>query len=441
MSKRVLRITVCAAAMLILSIAACGMAFAAGTQYYNLYVGGVQVSSDNASAIQGNGISGKISYNAETNTLTLDNAVITSAGFAYFENGGYPVCAIGYGGSDRLTINLKGSSSIQDLTAPANNPNDRNYNISTKGMTGIGAIGPVSIKGKGSLRIADAMVGVGVSCSDLSVRTGSSLQVDMSFEKRSDAVLADSVAVNGKLTTSNQTVSTTGFGLKTQTVKVGKTGEISAAVRTETGTTSVGIYLLPGGSATIGGKVRLSAKGGEGQKAGIGMWGEEQDTPVRFKDKGRLTSTGNYSGIYNIKIVTKKGVTMRTGPKSSSAVNMTPNKWLPLERYVVAGMNIKPKIKAPKLGSKSVRAGEEMMTVRWKALSKYYVNGYQFRYSRKANMSKATKVNVKGAETEAYDVGDLKTGKKYYVQLRAYKKIDGKKVWSAWSKKRAVKIK
>ena len=54
---------------------------------YNLWVGGVEVTSDNASNITGEGITGtgKVTYDDSTKTLTLDNVNIASV--YSFENG------------------------------------------------------------------------------------------------------------------------------------------------------------------------------------------------------------------------------------------------------------------------------------------------------------------------------------------------------------------
>ena len=38
-------------------------------------------------------------------------------------------------------------------------------------------------------------------------------------------------------------------------------------------------------------------------------------------------------------------------------------------------------------------------------------------------------------------VSKLKGGKKYYVQVRTYKKVSGKTYYSSWSKAKAVKTK
>lgn len=67
-------------------------------------------------------------------------------------------------------------------------------------------------------------------------------------------------------------------------------------------------------------------------------------------------------------------------------------------------------------------------------------NGYQVRYSTKSNMKSAKSVTVKKSTTTT--ISKLKKGKKYYVQVRAYKTDSaGKKVYGAWSKTKNIKIK
>ena len=46
--------------------------------YYNIWVGRTMVTSENAGNVTGDGISGTVTYDADTNTLTLDNATISS---------------------------------------------------------------------------------------------------------------------------------------------------------------------------------------------------------------------------------------------------------------------------------------------------------------------------------------------------------------------------
>lgn len=49
-------------------------------------------------------------------------------------------------------------------------------------------------------------------------------------------------------------------------------------------------------------------------------------------------------------------------------------------------------------------------------------------------------VNVSKKNTKA-TVKKLKKGKTYRVRTRSYKKIDGKKYYSGWSKMKSVKVK
>ena len=48
---------------------------------------------------------------------------------------------------------------------------------------------------------------------------------------------------------------------------------------------------------------------------------------------------------------------------------------------------------------------------------------------------------VKKSKTTSLKVSKLKGGKKYYVQVRTYKKVGKAKYYSDWSKAKAVKTK
>ena len=51
------------------------------------------------------------------------------------------------------------------------------------------------------------------------------------------------------------------------------------------------------------------------------------------------------------------------------------------------------------------------------------------------------KVNIKKSKTTKLTVKKLKKKKKYYVRMRSYKMVNGKKVYSSWSKTKTVKTK
>lgn len=79
------------------------------------------------------------------------------------------------------------------------------------------------------------------------------------------------------------------------------------------------------------------------------------------------------------------------------------------------------------------------LKVTWKKDST--ISGYQIQYSTTKNFKKDKKsVNVSKKSTSK-TIKTAKYGKKYYVRIRAYKTIDGKKVYGSWSKVKSVKVK
>ncbi|WP_352399838.1 hypothetical protein [Anaerotignum sp.] len=107
---------------------------------YDVWVGSTQVTSDNASDITGTGITGTVSYDADTNTLTLDNATIThEAGFCTNS----PFYSASIYSKESGTINLIGSNSIN--LGGGSSSLSRLYNISVDK--------PLTITGSGSLAL------------------------------------------------------------------------------------------------------------------------------------------------------------------------------------------------------------------------------------------------------------------------------------------------
>ena len=78
--------------------------------------------------------------------------------------------------------------------------------------------------------------------------------------------------------------------------------------------------------------------------------------------------------------------------------------------------------------------------VSWK--KKNGASGYQIYWSRYKNFKKiAAKTTVKGGKTTSYTGKNFTKGKKYYVKVRAYKTVNGKKVYGKWSKVKSVTCK
>lgn len=102
----------------------------------------------------------------------------------------------------------------------------------------------------------------------------------------------------------------------------------------------------------------------------------------------------------------------------------------------------KSKSKKPKKTSISkIKAQKKGFKVTWKKVSN--AKGYQVKYSTSKKFTKKTSktATVKKATTTSKTVKDLKKKKTYYVKVRSYKTVNGKKVYSDWSKVKKVKTK
>lgn len=89
-----------------------------------------------------------------------------------------------------------------------------------------------------------------------------------------------------------------------------------------------------------------------------------------------------------------------------------------------------------KTSIKSLKGKHKGFVVKWKKRSK--ASGYCIKYSREGNFSNSRTITVKGKNRTSKKISHLKSGKKYYVKVRTYKKIKGKKYYSGWSKKKTV---
>lgn len=78
--------------------------------------------------------------------------------------------------------------------------------------------------------------------------------------------------------------------------------------------------------------------------------------------------------------------------------------------------------------------------VRWKVLGGVY--GYQIQVATNKKFKKNKKtITVKKANASKKTVKKLKAKKKYFVRVRAFKVVDGKKSYGKWSKVKSVKTK
>ena len=94
-----------------------------------------------------------------------------------------------------------------------------------------------------------------------------------------------------------------------------------------------------------------------------------------------------------------------------------------------------------KVGSLKLKAKNDAMDVSWKTVKG--ADGYEISYSTSKKFTKKTTktATIKKQKTKKTTLKKLQSGKKYYVRIRAYKKVSGKNVYGAYSSVKSVKVK
>ena len=87
----------------------------------------------------------------------------------------------------------------------------------------------------------------------------------------------------------------------------------------------------------------------------------------------------------------------------------------------------------------TVKAQTKKAKLSWKPIKG--ADGYEITYSLKSTMKNKKKVNVKGGSKIDKTLTNLKSGKTYYVRIKAYKKVGDKKIYTKVSAKKQVRVK
>lgn len=86
-----------------------------------------------------------------------------------------------------------------------------------------------------------------------------------------------------------------------------------------------------------------------------------------------------------------------------------------------------------------VKAGSKQAKISWKKIKG--VTGYEVYRSTKKSSGYKKVATIKKASTTSYTNKKLKKNKKYYFKVRAYKTVNGKKLYSSYSSPKQVKVK
>lgn len=102
------------------------------------------------------------------------------------------------------------------------------------------------------------------------------------------------------------------------------------------------------------------------------------------------------------------------------------------------GKKVTAKPATVKLSSSTKSTSKKTLTVKWTKVTN--ASGYQVTYSTKSNFKGAKTVNV-SYKSSSKKLTKLTSKKKYYVKVRAYTTISGKKYYGSYSSKKTVKVK
>ena len=168
--------------------------------------------------------------------------------------------------------------------------------------------------------------------------------------------------------------------------------------------------------------------------------------------KNGTTVSGVKNKTYNGKSQTQRvtlrtaGMTLKSG--SEYKVSYSANKYVGTATVRISGTgNFKGTItKTFRIYPKGttltkVKKGKKSFTAHWKKTSKTYTSGYQLQYSKSKKFKKAKTKKMTSYKKKSRKVTKLSKKKTYYVRVRTYKTVKGKKYYSAWSKAKKVKTK
>lgn len=180
------------------------------------------------------------------------------------------------------------------------------------------------------------------------------------------------------------------------------------------------------------------------------------DSPQQEKKSQKITGVSSsykkaYKSSFTLKPKAKTSCTYKTSNEKIAKVNSNGKVTIKgtgkatitvtakaTENYKSATKKITIYAVPAKMKTPTVKAGRKSLSVKWSKDSK--ADGYQIQYSTSSKFKKAKTVSC-SKKTVKKTIKKLKKGKKYYVRIRAYRKIGNKKYYGTYSKVKSVKVK
>ncbi len=205
----------------------------------------------------------------------------------------------------------------------------------------------------------------------------------------------------------------------------------------------------------------ISIKSGTTYKGNLLKDGDVDNYKIKVTTAGTVTIKFNRDvadndgdGFY-VEVKTSGGSSLKkvnVNDKSKSSISVKVSKgtyyvaiytstsgWFssPVSAYINYKVSYTFKPSTPSL--KKVTPAKKALKASWKQAK--YVDGYQVQYATSKSFKKAKTTTVKKYKTTSKTIKKLKAKKTYYVRIRTFKKVDGKNVYSSWSKAKKAKTK
>ena len=180
--------------------------------------------------------------------------------------------------------------------------------------------------------------------------------------------------------------------------------------------------------------------------------------PGEIRDMSSLTDVrisleGTWSAIANRGGFVVKGYPISWESGNSEVFSVSPEGVITAnkvgEALVTASANFEGSVLSNQLtvmvkenknvGIKKLKRGNKKVTLYLKNLSKN-ISGVQVQYSTSSTFKNAKTKTVKAAKADSITIRKLKGKKTYYLRVRSYKKLNGKRKYSSWSAVKKVSM-
>ena len=197
------------------------------------------------------------------------------------------------------------------------------------------------------------------------------------------------------------------YGTLTKTFKILKKGSLlTNTITTKVKSTVTKTQKSSKQTFSLGTKVKGKAK----------LSYTSTDKNVKISSKGTVTIASGFIGTATITIKSAKTKTYKAASKKI-VLTVKPSK-----PYFTSWENVKTR----------------KISLKWKKNSK--VTGYQIQYDTDDTFPKPVTKTITKATTTSYKTPALKKYESYWVRIRAYKTVNGKKLYSSWSESELVSI-